>query len=197
MKEKSVLKKCFVSIFLMFSIMLIICTDKSYGYTMFSPKLNIRLKSAVISTDKFIKVPGEGAIYSRVSRGATEDIPNEACKIVDLALEQLGSPYIEGAEGPKFFDEEGFVKYIYGNIDIKLEHSIYKQIQAGKPVSKNEIIIGDLVFFNSNKNKLEDVGIYVGNNRFIHADKLTGRIVSSNLLESYYLNNYVGARRIF
>ncbi len=115
----------------------------------------------------------------------------EPGSIVETALKYLGVPYLWGGEKPSTgFDCSGLVRYVFLQHGIELPHYSGYQFKMGKPVEKNELQPGDLVFFG---NPVHHVGIYVGNGYFIHAPK-TGDFVKLTLLESR--KDYAGARRI-
>jgi cell wall-associated NlpC family hydrolase len=111
--------------------------------------------------------------------------------VVETALRYLGVPYVWGGEDPATgFDCSGLVRYVYLKHGIELPHYSGYQFKMGKPVSKDELIPGDLVFFG---NPVHHVGIYIGNGYFIHAPK-TGDFVKITPLNSR--SDYAGARRI-
>ncbi|MFI1162306.1 NlpC/P60 family protein [Streptomyces sp. NPDC020801] len=93
--------------------------------------------------------------------------PNSrAAAAVAYAYDKLGSPYVWGATGPDAFDCSGLVQAAYRSAGISLPRTTYSQIDAGRRVSRSELLPGDLVFFYSG---ISHVGIYVGNGRMIHA----------------------------
>jgi len=82
--------------------------------------------------------------------------------------------------------------YVFAQIGITLPHYAAAQYHYGTPIPRNQLQPGDLVFFDN----LNHVGIYIGNNQIIHAPH-TGDVVRiSNLNETWFTTNYVGARRI-
>lgn len=93
--------------------------------------------------------------------------------VVVYAAKFLGTRYVWGGTTPSGFDCSGFTKYVYGHFGINLNRVSRDQAQQGMKVSKSELKPGDLVFFGS---PIHHVGIYVGNNMFIHAPR-TGDVV--------------------
>lgn len=141
--------------------------------------------------------------YTPPSDAAVRYEPNEYTyalgqQIISTAQEYLGIPYVYAASGPDSFDCSGFTMYIMNLNGIKLPHQSGKQYTYGFSVSKDELIAGDLVFFNSNNTQgVAHVGIYMGNGQFIHAS--SGRAYSvtiSSLTDDYYTAHYLGARRV-
>jgi cell wall-associated NlpC family hydrolase len=123
---------------------------------------------------------GEGTGTGRASRSSTgaregltapgsvtSQAPNSrVADAVSYAYQKLGSPYVWGATGPDAFDCSGLVQAAYRSAGISLPRTTYAQIDAGRRISRSELLPGDLVFFYSG---ISHVGIYVGNGRMIHA----------------------------
>ena len=145
------------------------------------------VNSAYVSTTKTEGGNGGGSTPS-TSIGET---------IVATAKQYMGAPYVYGGMSPSGFDCSGFVNYVYklcGYSMSRVASSIYNN--NGTYVEKANLQIGDLVFFASNSSSIGHVGIYIGNGQFIHSSSGAGCVVISDLSSSYYLKNYVGAKRI-
>ncbi|MEU9656890.1 C40 family peptidase [Streptomyces chartreusis] len=98
---------------------------------------------------------------------ATAQAPNaRAAAAVSYAYSKLGSPYVWGATGPNAFDCSGLTQAAYREAGVSLPRTTYAQIDAGRRVSRSELLPGDLVFFYSG---ISHVGIYIGNGQMIHA----------------------------
>ncbi|MBQ7465309.1 MAG: SH3 domain-containing protein [Oscillospiraceae bacterium] len=121
-------------------------------------------------------------------------------EIAAKALEYVGYPYELGGEGPDIFDCSGFTKYIYGLYGVTLYHGSIKQGQTGIAVDKSELQPGDLVLFygSGNESNVEDghVGIYIGNDQFVHASSRKTGVKIDSLNTATYVKRYSGARRI-
>lgn len=119
--------------------------------------------------------------------------------IVEYANAFLGTPYLAGGNTAKGFDCSGFVQYVMSNFGITMPRTSTDQYSTGTKVSKSELLPGDLVFFKYSKNssKLDHVGIYVGEGKFIHSPVPGQTVKYSPLLTGYFANNYYGATRIF
>ena len=113
--------------------------------------------------------------------------------VVATALKFLGVPYVWGGETPSGgFDCSGFVLYVYAQHGVSLPHHAATQFNYGTPVSRSQLEPGDIVFFNG----LGHNGIYIGDDKFIHAPH-TGDVVKiSSLNDSWYTATWVGARRL-
>ncbi len=125
--------------------------------------------------------------------GDRQLISGDAGTLLDYAYSYLGRPYVWGAKGPYSFDCSGYTSYVYKMIGIYIPSYTGDQVRYGKAVSKEDLQPGDLVFFNTYMD-YGHVGIYVGNNKFIHASTTKGVTITS--LSGYHLDHYAGARRI-
>jgi cell wall-associated NlpC family hydrolase len=121
--------------------------------------------------------------------------------IVNTAKKYLGVPYVWGGESPRGFDCSGFTLYVYKDFGFRMAHFAATQANYGKYVPMSSLKAGDLVFFagQSGSSAITHVGIYIGNNQFIHASSSgsNGKRVVISELSGYYLRTYKTARRIF
>jgi lipoprotein Spr len=120
-------------------------------------------------------------------------------QILNVAAENLGSPYRGGGRTPAGFDCSGFVNYTMSQFDIELPRSSAEMSQSGKRILKKEAKAGDLIFFNTSGGGVSHVGIVTENNdgiiKFIHSSTSSGVIYSSTA-ENYYARTFVGINRI-
>lgn len=124
-------------------------------------------------------------------------------KVVAEALSHLGTPYAWGGASPKGFDCSGFTMYVYSCFGYNLPHSATSQWNSsGVKVERSDLQPGDLVLFcdpsRSNGKACSHVGIYIGDDKFVHASSgSSGKYVRiSSLNENYYNRYYKGAKRI-
>ena len=126
---------------------------------------------------------------SSSNSGSTVAPPSEgaASAVVSYAYQFIGRPYVLGATGPDTFDCSGFTSYVYRNaVGREITRTTYTQINQGRPVSRDQLQPGDLVFTNG----VGHVGIYVGGGQMIHAARPgVGVIVGP-------IYNFSSARRI-
>ncbi|MGL5756307.1 MAG: SH3 domain-containing protein [Paraclostridium sp.] len=117
--------------------------------------------------------------------------------VISLGMQQLGKPYVWGAEGPNSFDCSGFTQYVFKNAaSVNLPRVSRDQSRFGQAVSKSNLQKGDLIFFDTDKDgSVNHVGIYMGNNEFIHASSGAGKVVVSQF-NSYYNSAFTNARRV-
>ncbi|MGC8862022.1 MAG: NlpC/P60 family protein [Armatimonadota bacterium] len=116
--------------------------------------------------------------------------------IVQTALAYRGARYRRGGTSRGGFDCSGFTRYIFAKYGIMLPHSSSAQSRIGTPVSRSELRPGDLVFFQTYRRGVSHVGIYIGNNRFIHASTHRRGVTVDTLDSAYYAPRYRGARRV-
>ena len=125
----------------------------------------------------------------------TPEVSETAKAIVETAKTCLGVKYAWGGESMSGFDCSGLVQYVFKQNGISLGRTVSKQYNAGTPISKTELIPGDLVFFqNTYKTGLSHVGIYIGDGEFIHAS--SDGVMTSKLSNSYWTKHYYGSCRI-
>ena len=116
--------------------------------------------------------------------------------VVAYAKNYLGVKYVYGGSSPKGFDCSGFTVYVFKHFGISLSRTATGQYKYGSSVSKSNLQTGDLVFFKGSGKAIGHVGIYVGGGSFIHASSPGDVVKITSLSDSYYVRNYVGARRI-
>lgn len=111
----------------------------------------------------------------------------------------LGIPYVWGGTSPEGFDCSGFTYYVFSLFDRELNRTATGQLENGVPISRSELLPGDLIFFYNGQvsTPVSHVGIYVGEGRFIHASTNSYQVQYDSLESNYYSNAYVYARRIF
>lgn len=131
------------------------------------------------------------------SRQESQSSNADVDTVVNLALAQVGKPYVWGSANPNVgFDCSGLVHYVYKQVGITLSRSSYSQINYGTRVKSSELRKGDLVFFNNGGGRISHVGIYIGNNKFVHASTPGTGVIVSKLFGSYFGNTFVGATRL-
>lgn len=139
--------------------------------------------------------PQDNANAAATFRDFTADKTQD---LVLYALSLNGTRYKFGGNNiDTGFDCSGFVRYVYGQIaGLTLPRSARSISQAGAQVAKDEMQPGDLVFFSTLRRAFSHVGIYLGENRFIHASSSSsGDVMVSDLSEKYWSRRFNGARR--
>ncbi len=151
------------------------------------------LAGDLIHVGDTLKISGS-VDYVPVSRSG-ENI--NGSRIIEKAAQYLGTPYSYGGSKPGGFDCSGFTKYVFAQFKIDLPRTAASQYGSGVAVAKGNLVAGDLVFFACSGSGIDHVGIYSGNGNFIHSSSpRSGGVIYSSLTKGYYLNAYVGARRV-
>lgn len=119
-------------------------------------------------------------------------------EITLFSLGLLNIQYQWGSQKPDFgLDCSGLVAYVYQNaVNIKLPHKASIQATYGKEIEIKDIQAGDLIFFNTTGKDYSHVGIYIGDNKFIHAPK-KGDSVKVSLFQNYYRKKFQKAVTFF
>ncbi|MBD8005758.1 C40 family peptidase [Bacillus norwichensis] len=151
------------------------------------------LKKALVSL--FAVITFAAVITQPIDTASAAAKPSGSA-IVKESKKHLGVRYLYGGTTPKGFDCSGFTSYTFKKKKVKLPRTAAEQYKKGKSVSKKNLKAGDLVFFKTtSKTKISHVGIYVGNNKFIHS---AGKGVSVTSINDpyYWKSKYAGARRV-
>ena len=155
---------------------------------------------AYVRSDYMDITGGVGGSSSSSSSGsATPSNASAGQKIADFASQYVGYSYVYGEESPsRGFDCSGLVYYTLTSLGYTgVERRASMQYKYnGTWVSKDELLPGDLVFFSSDGEGVTHVGIYIGNNNFVHASTSKTGVIISSLTSSYYTRVYYGAKRV-
>jgi len=116
--------------------------------------------------------------------------------VVREALHLLEMPYRFGEETPeRGFDCSGLVHFVYGRYGVHLPRTAEDMAFFLAPLEESLRRPGDLVFFNTTGKPYSHVGIYLGENRFVHASSAQGKVIVSDFMMPYWSDHYEGARR--
>ncbi|HUV84423.1 MAG TPA: peptidoglycan-binding protein [Methanosarcinales archaeon] len=153
---------------------------------------NSLVATGIVDKETLVKLNTVTAALTTSRSSSRPELEND---IVTYAKKFLGKPYVWGASNGKSFDCSGFVMYIFKNFDVSLGHGAASQFATGTKVSKENLQIGDAVFFTTYKKGASHVGIFIGENKFIHASSSGGSVIITDLGTAYYKSRYIGARR--
>ncbi|WP_315168671.1 NlpC/P60 family protein [Metaclostridioides mangenotii] len=142
-------------------------------------------KGRIIVGDGVIKYPSNGGGYTASGSSAV-------AKSISFAKGKLGTPYKWGGTGPQY-DCSGLTQAAYKSAGITIPRNSRAQAKAGTYVERKNLRRGDLVFFGDN-NYITHVGMFMGNNEFIHSPS-TGDKVKISKLEGRYSRRFITARR--
>ncbi len=119
--------------------------------------------------------------------------------VVIFALSLLDTGYRFGGKNPEAgLDCSGMVSYIYGRAaGLRVSGSAADIARRGRPVEREGLRPGDLVFFNTRNAAFSHVGVYIGDDRFIHAPSSKGRVRIDQLGTRYFAQRFETARSYF
>jgi hypothetical protein len=119
-------------------------------------------------------------------------------EIILQAMSLIGVRYRWGGNTPETgLDCSGFIRHVFQqSANVVLPRTAYAMSQIGKSIGRDELQPGDLVFFNTLRRQFSHVGIYLGDNRFIHAPSTGKTITVTNMNHRYWTSRYNGARRV-
>jgi len=136
---------------------------------------------------------------ARASLAAAADRMVEGTREIGLfALSLVGIDYRYGGESPeRGLDCSGLIRYVFQQVTgVTLPRTAKELSQIGKDIRATDLEPGDLVFFNTRRFAFSHVGIYLGNDRFIHAPSRGGEVGVASLASAYWQKRYNGARRL-
>ena len=143
--------------------------------------------------------PEQSTRPAKTAPGLGQQVQDKASELVLSAMSFLGVPYKRGgASSDTGFDCSGFTRHIYENsLGLLLPRKVDDQAKASglAPVKRAELKPGDLVFFNTLKRTFSHVGIYLGDDKFIHAPKPGGEVRVESMSVRYWAKRFSGARR--
>ncbi len=162
------------------------------------------------STHERVAAPSQHGPVRRLASAANPSAPNKAkalvrktrdraAALITAARDLMGVPYVHGGNSvDEGFDCSGFTRHVFQRtLGVVLPRSSREQAAAPGlvPVERNELRPGDLVFFNTVSSAFSHVGIYLGNNQFIHAPRTGGQIRVEDLSVGYWAQRFNGGRR--
>ena len=117
--------------------------------------------------------------------------------VLQAAESRIGAPYRYGGAGPDTFDCSGLVTYAHREVGIPVPRTAAQQFAAATPVARQDLRPGDLVFFRLDGRDVSHVGIYAGDDRFVHAPQRGGHVRVASLDEEHFRRSFAGAGRLY
>lgn len=144
--------------------------------------------------DRFL---AEKGLFSKISQ-VGQNVSSKASELVVAAMGALGVPYRRGGNNYETgFDCSGFVRAVYEQtLGLMLPRRAEQQAAATQKIDRTELQPGDLVFFNTMRRTFSHVGIYVGDNKFIHSPKPGAEVRVEDMRVAYWSRRFDGARRV-
>ena len=133
-----------------------------------------------------------------VARNTAVNVWQGAQDVAIYALGMIGIDYRYGGETPEDgLDCSGLVRYVFQQVTgVTLPRTSKEMSKLGAKIAPEDLKVGDLVFFNTRRLPFSHVGIYLGDNRFIHAPNTGSEVEITKLSETYWQKHFTGARRL-
>lgn len=132
--------------------------------------------------------------------GVVRQVQDKASDLVIASMNFLGVGYRRGGDSAEEgFDCSGFVRHmVQSTVGLLLPRRADEQAQSSAvvPIGRDELRPGDLVFFNTLRRTFSHVGIYVGDNKFIHSPRTGSSVRVEDMRQSYWVTRFNGARRV-
>lgn len=171
---------------------------KTNGTTLTELKSLNNLTSDLIQIGQQLKLPSTTTVVQAPAPSSspvvTAPTVTKAQAVIDEAKKYIGVPYVWGGITPAGFDCSGLVNYVFTKVGVSVPRTVATLWTAEKPVSLPNP--GDLVFYDINQTGIAShVGIYLGNNQFIHAG--SSGVTITDMSTTYWKTRYLGAKTAF
>lgn len=145
----------------------------------------------VITAIGTIGLVGCGTMHTPQTEGALKEVAVQAIALVGVPYRYSGNTPDSG------FDCSGLIAYVARQtLGINLPRTVKEMSQYGIALSTGDLLPGDLVFFDTSGQTYSHAGIYIGNNRFVHAPSTGGKVRLDSLSAPYWAKRFVAARRL-
>jgi cell wall-associated NlpC family hydrolase len=152
--------------------------------------------SLLFNTPSLFASDSSSAFADEVQPATVSAPSNRISALFTDVRQYLGIRYRFGGTTPAGFDCSGFVRFMFGKVfEMQLPRSSREMSSIGTKVDRNELRPGDLVFFRNARNRINHVGIFVGNGLFVHSSLSKG-ITSDRLDEHYYDQRFATGVRV-
>lgn len=153
---------------------------------------NITSVPTAVSEEKILEELQEMA----KAEGEGQESPGIKEQLLRIAKKMLDIPYMFGGTSFWGMDCSAYVQKVFGFFNVSLPRTAREQFRVGERVKKENLSIGDLVFFRTYATFPSHVGIYLGQDQFIHASSFAKRVKIDRLDKPYFMRRFIGARRI-
>lgn len=122
---------------------------------------------------------------------------DSGAQMAAIAAGLVGTPYHFGGADAAGFDCSGLALFVHERVGLTIPRTAREQQRAARPVAAGELLPGDLVFFHIHSRRVDHVGIYAGDGRFVHAPRAGSVVTYGELGSDYYRARYSGAGRFW
>ncbi len=157
------------------------------------------LHMGAVSAQSLSEEEATSKLFSTATlNSATSVVVDKTETLINNAMQLIGVRYRWGGNTPQSgLDCSGFVRYVFNDtFGFLLPRKSAQMSKVGLEIAKEELRPGDLVFFNTMRHAFSHVGIYVGDNKFIHAPSRGKSIRVDDMTKTYWDKRYNGARRL-
>jgi cell wall-associated NlpC family hydrolase len=145
-----------------------------------------------------VRVEGTSSYFARFTHQVVDSVSTKTEALINEAMQLIGVRYRWNGDLPQSgLDASGFVRFVFRDkLGFLLPPKSSQMSKVGKPISREELEPGDLVFFNTMRLTFSHVGIYVGDNKFIHSPSKGSAVRVDDLASAYWDKRFDGARRL-
>jgi cell wall-associated NlpC family hydrolase len=154
--------------------------------------------TTIVYNDINFTIPTNQEQSVKTTSSSYKTFKETVMNVLSKSLSYIGTPYKWGGSTESGFDCSGFVQFVYENsIGINLPRTAKEMSEVGTIIKNfKDLMPGDLVFFNTRKFNFSHVGIYLGDNKFIHAPRTGYKVKVEDMEDSYWIKRFNGARRL-
>jgi len=145
-----------------------------------------------------VRIEGNSSYFARFTYQVVDSVSTRTEALINEAMQLIGVRYRWNGDLPQSgLDASGFVRFVFRDkLGFLLPPKSSQMSKVGKPISREELEPGDLVFFNTMRLTFSHVGIYVGDNKFIHSPSKGSAVRVDDLASAYWDKRFDGARRL-
>ncbi|MBM3348291.1 MAG: NlpC/P60 family protein [Betaproteobacteria bacterium] len=145
-----------------------------------------------------VRIEANSSYFARFTHQVVDSVSSNTEALINEAMQLIGVRYRWNGDLPQSgLDASGFVRFVFRDkLGFLLPPKSSQMSKVGKPISREELEPGDLVFFNTMRLTFSHVGIYVGDNKFIHSPSKGSSVRIDDLASAYWDKRFDGARRL-
>ncbi len=145
-----------------------------------------------------VRIESNSSYFARFTHQVVDSVSTKTEALINEAMQLIGVRYRWNGDLPQSgLDASGFVRFVFRDkLGFLLPPKSSQMSKVGKPISREELEPGDLVFFNTMRLTFSHVGIYVGDNKFIHSPSKGSAVRVDDLASAYWDKRFDGARRL-